>query len=42
MDGITDDAEGHETVLQTWLLTENYFPCYLHGILEHDTDSLDN
>ena len=36
VDDITDDAEGHETVLQTWLLTENCFPCYLHRILEHD------
>lgn len=42
VDDITDDAEGHETVLQTWLLTENCFPCYLHRILEHDTVSLHN
>ena len=39
---ITDDAEGHETVWQTWLLTENCLPCYLHRILGHDKDSLHN
>ena len=39
---ITNYAEGHETVWQTWLLTENCFPCYLHRILEHNTNFIHN
>ena len=39
---MTDTAEGHGIAWQTWLLTENFSPHYLHRIIEHGKNSLHN